>query len=157
MSKSVDTFLNRERPRLPVVLVVLLLVGLIAVVLVLKYLVGQTDDLRVQLPVLAIGGVIVLILLLAIVAAVFRDLGLANANQAMGLPDGSIRAVIALSLIVLFAILTVYLYDSLEYGVENSIDKLAYADALQLLKDRPTAKAIRVVERKDKDGFYDVI
>jgi hypothetical protein len=62
------------------------------------------------LPLLAIGGVIVLILMLTVVAMVFSVLGLTNKAQAMGLPEGSIRAVIALSLIVLFAILSVFLY-----------------------------------------------
>ena len=54
-----------------------------------------------SLPLLAIGGVVVLILMLTAVAMIFSVIGLTNKDQAMGLPEGSIRAVIALSLIVL--------------------------------------------------------
>ena len=59
-----------------------------------------------SLPLLAIGGVVVLIFMLATVSMIFSALGLTNKELAMGLPEGSIRAVIALSLIVLFAILS---------------------------------------------------
>ena len=69
-----------------------------------------------SLPLIAIGGVVVLIFMLTVVAMMFSILGLANKDQAMALPEGSIRAVIALSLIVLFAILSVFLYQ----GVSTS-------------------------------------
>src|SRR4051794_26791544 len=59
---------------------------------------GGVQDNVTVLPLLAIGGVIVLILVLTIVAMIFSILGLTNQGQAMGLPEGSIRAVIALSL-----------------------------------------------------------
>ena len=52
---------------------------------------SDTSDNSFSLPLLAIGGVIVLILVLTIVAAIFGFLGLANKDQAMGLPEGSIR------------------------------------------------------------------
>jgi hypothetical protein len=51
------------------------------------------------------------ILALIIVPAVFKGLGLASNNQAMGLPDGSIRSVIALALVLLFAVLPVLLFN----------------------------------------------
>src|SRR5882762_4385248 len=63
-----------------------------------------------SLPLIAIGGIVVLIFMLTAVAMIFSILDLTNKDQAMGLPEGSIRAVIALSLIVLFAILSVFLY-----------------------------------------------
>jgi hypothetical protein len=68
---------------------------------------------EVRLPVLAIAGVFLLLGALALVSVAFSLFELSDKTQALGLPEGSIRAVIALSLIVLFAILSVYLYASL--------------------------------------------
>jgi hypothetical protein len=65
------------------------------------------------LPVLAIFGIMILFGALALVATLFQRLNLANPNQALALPEGSIRAAIALSLIVLFAIISIMLYRSM--------------------------------------------
>lgn len=67
----------------------------------------------VQLPLLAITGVLALIVALALVSVSFALFELSDKTQALGLPEGSVRAVIALCLIVLFAILTIFLYSSL--------------------------------------------
>ncbi|MGV1949303.1 hypothetical protein ACQZ44_00650 [Agrobacterium vitis] len=67
----------------------------------------------VGLPMLSIGAVIILVILLCSMAVVFASHDLQDKTQALALPEGSIRAVIALMLIVLFAILSIYLYGSL--------------------------------------------
>jgi hypothetical protein len=76
---------------------------------------GNAADSRPELtlPILIISGVLVLLVTLALTAVVFSSLDLTDKTQALGLPEGSIRSVIALSLVLLFAILTVYLYSSL--------------------------------------------
>ena len=65
------------------------------------------------LPVLAIFGVVALLASLSFVAISFNRVNMSDRTQALGLPQGSVRAVIALSLVVLFAILSVYLFSSL--------------------------------------------
>jgi hypothetical protein len=105
-----------------------------------------------SLSLLAIGGVIVLILLLTVVATIFSVLGLTDKTQAMGLPEGSIRAVIALSLIVLFAILSVFLYQGVSIGNVSTIENLSDADRAQFIKDHPSALDLQAVLSKDKDG-----
>ena len=62
---------------------------------------------------LAIAGVVALLGSLALVSISFSLVNMGDKTQALGLPQGSVRAVIALSLVVLFAILTVYLFSSL--------------------------------------------
>ena len=62
---------------------------------------------------LAIAGVVALLGSLALVSVSFSLVNMSDKTQALGLPQGSVRAVIALSLVVLFAILTVYLFSSL--------------------------------------------
>jgi hypothetical protein len=119
-----------------------------------------------SLALLAIGGVVVLILLLTAVAMIFQVLGLANGNQAMGLPEGSIRAVIALSLIVLFAILSVFLYQGVSTsGPLNTIANLSDTERAEFIRSHPTARDIQSVlvkepPLKNADGtpkyFYDV-
>lgn len=71
----------------------------------------------------------------------------------MGLPEGSIRAVIALSLIVLFAILSVFLYQGVSTsGPVNTIENLSDAERAQFIRDHTTARDIQAVLVKDKDG-----
>ena len=113
---------------------------------------STTSSTGASLSLLAIGGVIVLILLLTVVATIFSVLGLTNKNQAMGLPEGSIRAVIALSLIVLFAILSVFLYQGVSGGPVNIIEKLSDAERSQFVKDHSTARDLQSVLAKDEKG-----
>jgi hypothetical protein len=58
-------------------------------------------------------GVVALLGVLAAMAIAFKTMHLANQTQALGLPEGSVRAVIALSLILIFAVVTVYLFSDL--------------------------------------------
>jgi hypothetical protein len=67
----------------------------------------------IMLPLLVIGGVLCLFIALGLTAVIFATYGLDDKTQALALPEGSIRAVIALSLIILLAILSIYLYGSL--------------------------------------------
>jgi hypothetical protein len=107
-----------------------------------------------SLPLLAIGGVIMLIGVLTVVAIIFSILGLADEGQAMGLPEGSIRAVIALSLIVLFAILAVFLYEGVSgtSGPVNTVENLSDAERAAFLRDHATARDLQAVLVKDKEG-----
>src|SRR5437016_791469 len=70
-------------------------------------------DTAIKLPLLAIVGIMALLASIAIVSVTFSLADLSDKNQALGLPEGSVRAVIALSLIVLFAIISVFLHSSL--------------------------------------------
>jgi type IV secretory pathway VirB3-like protein len=72
-------------------------------------------DLRasVALPLLLLLGLGSLLLLLALLVAVLSAYGLTDKRHAFGLPDGSMQAVIALALILIFVIASLYLYSSL--------------------------------------------
>jgi hypothetical protein len=105
-----------------------------------------------SLALLAIGGVVVLILLLTAVAMVFKILGLTNDTQAMGLPEGSIRAVIALSLIVLFAILSVFLYTGVSTGSRVVNNMVPETLRVQFIREH-AGQDVQSVLLKDKDGI----
>lgn len=109
-----------------------------------------------SLPLLAIGGVVVLIFMLAAVAMVFSALGLSNRELAMGLPEGSIRAVIALSLIVLFSILSIFLYQGVSRGNVVMIAEMSAADRTEFIKAHPNALDLQSVPTNGKAGFFDV-
>jgi hypothetical protein len=123
--------------------------GVVAILVAVFWLLTKVDSL----PLLAVGGVVVLILLLTAVAMIFSVLGLTNKDQAMGLPEGSIRAVIALSLIVLFAILSVFLYGGISKGGEvKVIANLSDTERADFIRNHATASDLQSVQVKDKDG-----
>ncbi len=64
---------------------------------------------------LLIIGVITLLVALSFTAVVFKSLGLADPNGVLGLPEGSVRAVIALSLILIFMMSSIFLYWQVNY------------------------------------------
>ena len=72
----------------------------------------------VKLPLLIVVAVVALLGSIAFVVVAFAIYKLIDPQQALGLPDGSVRAIIALLLVVLFAALTVFLTAKL--GVANA-------------------------------------
>jgi TRAP-type C4-dicarboxylate transport system permease small subunit len=66
----------------------------------------------VGLPLLAILGIMILFGSLALTSTLFARLGLDDRSEALALPNGSVRAAIAMSLIVLFAIIAIMLHQS---------------------------------------------
>jgi hypothetical protein len=130
--------------------------ALVAVILLCIVFWGMKDLVslgEVALPLVAIGGVVVLILLLTAVATMFSILSLTNKDQAMGLPEGSIRAVIALSLIVLFAILSVFLYQNVSKGGPIvTISNMSDSDRAQFIRDHANARDVQAVIVKDQTG-----
>lgn len=73
-------------------------------------------DSAITLSVLCFAGLVGLIAILTLVACTFAALDLADPTQALGLPEGSIRAVIALGLIVVFVISSLFLFGRLAEG-----------------------------------------
>src|SRR5579859_5425801 len=71
---------------------------------------------EIQLGLVIVLAVFMLMALLFIMTAGFVQLKLANANQALGLPEGTIRALIALILIMLFVIVGIYLFRTVGEG-----------------------------------------
>src|SRR5262249_7682469 len=82
----------------------LILIGAVGSVGWVVYLVVQTGA-AVGLPVLALLSIILLLGALLIFTTLINAIGLSDKNSALGLPDGSVRAILALALLGLFAIL----------------------------------------------------
>lgn len=85
------------------------------------------------LPLMAIFGIMILFGALSLTSTLFARLKLSNANEALALPAGSIRAAIAMSLIVLFAIISIMLYQSML--TSNWVTGIGEADKERVLKE----------------------
>lgn len=95
----------------------LALLGSMAIPFALGYGIGLVPKSpEIVLGVLIISGVAALIASLTIVAVAIAALGYSDKTQALSLPPGSIRAVIALSLILIFAIISVFFFFSIKNG-----------------------------------------
>ena len=111
---------------------------------------------EVQLTPVILSAILVLTLSLGSLAVVFQRLGLSNGNAAMGLPEGSIRAVLALLLVLLFLVLSLYLFGRLQSQPPGrTLQGLtpAAADAI------PVDQQLSRVQRPGTDGApptYDV-
>ncbi|MDD1728283.1 MAG: hypothetical protein LUQ50_04335, partial [Methanospirillum sp.] len=73
------------------------------------------------LSILLVLSVILLLVFLTFTAVIFKYLGLSDRSQSLGLPEGSIRAVIALSLILIFMTSSILLYEEVEKHSSPSV------------------------------------
>lgn len=105
---------NIGRDKFSIAVGVLCFIAFILLFFMLSQILGRAVNDAVRLPVLVVIGVMALFATLALVAVTFAVAGLTDPKQALGLPEGSVRAAIALSLIVIFAITSIYLYSSLK-------------------------------------------
>jgi hypothetical protein len=69
---------------------------------------------EVGLPILLVAGLIALVAALAILVGTFSIFGLSNPSAAFGVPEGTLQAVIAMMIIMIFAITSLYLNASLK-------------------------------------------
>jgi hypothetical protein len=107
-----------EHLRAAVIVMMTIVVVFLAIFVTAWLLKGQ--DPEIQLPLLVIGGLVALLGMLAVMAVAFKTVDLADPKQALGLPDGTVRAVIALSLILIFAVVTVYLFSNLSREADEA-------------------------------------
>lgn len=111
---------------------------------------------EVVLPVIAIVGVILMLSALAGVSLLFAKSQLQDKTQALGLPEGSIRAVIALSLIVLFAILTVFLYGNISRPSVYTLEGLTDPQKNEYIAVVPRDRIVGVFP-EEGNGLYTIL
>jgi flagellar biogenesis protein FliO len=79
---------------------------------------------EIQMGLVVVGAITSLMTILFILAAGFSSIGLADEKQPLGLPEGSIRAMIALVLIMVFIIFGIYLFRMVGTGSATFIAKM---------------------------------
>jgi hypothetical protein len=101
---------------------------------------------EVALPLLLVAGLIALVAALAILVGTFSIFGLSNRNAAFGVPEGTLQAVIAMMIIMIFAITSLYLNASLKETTYTSTGiNQAQLDAIP-------ADEIRSIRTETVDG-----
>lgn len=97
-----------------------------------------------------VGLLLGVVVVLALVAALFRMLGLSNPKEAFGLPSGTVRTVLALGVMVLFAVCALT-FLAAPAGVKEIGAWLAQGQAAQASVEPDMLKA--EVERYEKAGW----
>ena len=113
----------------------------------------RSDNSEVSLPVVIIAGLVVLITALGLLTFVFSELRLSDSKEALGLPSGSVRAVIALMLLVVFAIVAIFLYSDIS---SNSRLQSLTVDAAKVNEVKKHVDYVFEVDEKDgrKTVYY---
>lgn len=106
----------------------------------------------VRLPLLTITGVLALLVALALISAAFALLELSDKNQALGLPEGSIRAVIAIGLLLIFSILTIFLYSDLAAPPTKDLSSISNLTPAQAKALGSTVKVLYEKTEADEKG-----
>ena len=94
----------------------------------------RPDSPEIQMGLIIVLAIAALMTLLFVMAGGFSHLGLATQQHALGLPEGSIRAMIALILIMVFILFGIYLFRMVGTGLEDGpvrVDSLGEAVALE--------------------------
>jgi hypothetical protein len=134
---------------------ILLVFGLGAFLMTYVVKVGYDVNVSAAIPMIAsiVLGVSGLLLLFFAMASGFKRLGLVREGHALGLPEGSIRAVLALSLIVTFVAFNFYLFRSVNYPLEAGPVPARTADQVAAIDP---ALVVRVVPSQADPQLYDV-
>lgn len=105
----------------------------------------------ISLSLVVVFAVSTLVVLLFIMTSAFHYLGLNDPHQALGLPEGSVRALIALILIVVFIIFGIYLFQTVSAGSGGKVRGLSTTQVLDL-----GTRALVVEDSTVNPGTYDV-
>ncbi|MEV4052103.1 hypothetical protein AB0J55_13055 [Amycolatopsis sp. NPDC049688] len=142
---------SKRRPQNGLLFLLLaLLVG--ALFTLTAYLVRNNAFGDQSLTLLLIGGLSTFLVILAFLVLLFRTLGLTDSRFALALPEGSVRAIIALGLILLFAILVLTIYFSEHATTESGqIDGISAAQLAAIPLDQIKSST------RTADGTFSVI
>ena len=136
-------------------LVVLAVVGVAASGLIGTAL-GTIPERRflpeIALTILLLASLVALLAALWTGVAIFGALNLANRDHSLGLPPGSVRAVIALSLILIFAITSVFLFRQLQAPPTSKLSGITQ----EQLADIPGEEIISSEPSEAGENLFDV-
>ncbi len=114
---------------------------------------GQYEDkAEIALPILVFVGAVALFLSLAFIASAFAALNLADRTQALALPEGSVRSLIALILITIFAITGIFLYRQLRLETTYLSTGLTLEEKDSLVEAIPSDDLLSIVSEIDENS-----
>lgn len=98
-----------------------LAIALAALVLLDTLLGEQSRNLYVVAPLQVVLGSVAFLLAITAIVAVFAHLGLQNKDAALALPEGSVRALLALILLIIFVIFGNIIYGQTQETVASTV------------------------------------
>lgn len=116
---------------------------------------GTSVRTEVVMGITSILGVATIAVLLFVMAIGFSAMGLADRRHALGLPEGSIRAMIAIFLIIIFLIFGILMFRAVGFGFYGPMTNGLTADQLE---DVATTIGNRIgrIEAGKVEGTYNV-
>jgi hypothetical protein len=112
-----------------IVALVAVIAGIAIALLLITDKGGVSEELR--LPLLAVICVVTVLMALAFVSTIFASSNLQATQHALALPEGSVRALIALSLIVVFAVITMFVLVRFSRAEVQCVECQELVDALK--------------------------
>lgn len=91
------------------------------------------------------------VILMAILAIVYSVLGIENGTQALGMPEGSVRALLAFSLVLIFVCLGTFLFSAVNKRCESCAKTMSPVNDT-LLSDLKTNFIVAAEQAKDDKG-----
>ena len=111
-----------------------------------------TKDVFVQISGIVLFGLGLTVTMFAVLAIVFSFLNLDNANMALGLPDGSIRALLAFSLVLIFVCLATFLYSRVDRDQCQNCGKVLSGVTETQVNDLKNSFTVAAEQARDKAG-----
>jgi hypothetical protein len=136
--------------------VVLFVIVLLGLAFLLMGIIGPYSQGSYSLSALALSGVIVLLGALLVFTTLVRAIGLSDPSQALGLPEGSVRALLALALLGLFAILVSSVLTPTPKTELRKFSGLREGDVTALIKNNPDARDIVQRQQTDSPPTFEV-
>jgi hypothetical protein len=134
-----------------VIIAIIVLVLIVIGILVIRHYLVQTAEISLGLVI--VFAISVLLVLLFLLAVGFSWVNLTDPKQALGLPEGSIRAIIALFLIMVFVIFGIFFFRTVAFPSGRvKLPGLTWAQIAEL----PVENLVNVVKSKDKPETFDV-
>jgi hypothetical protein len=142
------TKMNGSKKMVWIFVAVLFLVVAGGGVLIYWFTTRATPDPELMMGILVVVSIATLMTVLFILAAGFSSMDLTDRKQALGLPEGSIRAMIALVLIMVFIIFGIFLFRKVGVSSSTWVGWVSTTDYARI----PTDKSAIFEPRYDKDG-----
>jgi hypothetical protein len=104
-----------------------------------------------RLSAIVLIGLSLTVVFMAILAIIYSVLGIENADQALGLPEGSVRALLAFSLVLIFVLLAASLFTAVNKPFNEGAKSLTMVNGMEL-SNLKNNFIVAAGQATDKDG-----
>ncbi len=109
-------------------------------------------DTAIVLPLMALGGMLAILASLTAASVVFRALGLSDKNEPIGLPLGTVRATLTLSLLGAFVLMAVFFYGDMSTTRTTNYVGINQTRLDAIPKEQVVSIQARLQDKRDESG-----